>query len=153
MSATENHLGLTDEPLALDWLLQSLVQMVNTSEISFPVTLQVSGLLVSGYLTSGRQYFEEFAQTMGTTVVEEDQDEVIALFRELGKSFYAPQTAGPAPNPHFLHIRHARVFSPDGQPFPLQEGSWWRGRLEAVDGFMLGSLTAQVGERLDVTED
>jgi hypothetical protein len=79
---------------------------------------------------------------MGATVVEKDQGEVTGFFKELGQSFYAPaDPQAPVTPPHFLHLRDARIFQPDGQPFPLQEGSWWRGRLETVDGFMLGTLT------------
>ena len=41
-----------------DWFIQSLVNVANVAPLSFGVTLQVSGLLVSGYLVSGKAYFE-----------------------------------------------------------------------------------------------
>jgi hypothetical protein len=39
-----------------DWFIQSLVNVANVAPLSFGVTLQVSGLLVSGYLVSGKAY-------------------------------------------------------------------------------------------------
>jgi len=143
-----------DQPVATDWLLQSLVDIANTGGLSFPITLQVGGVLVSGILMSGKRYFEEFAQKMGTTVVEDDQDEIVAFFQDLGKSFYAAPTGEtPRTPPHFLHLCNVKIFKPDGQPFPIQDGEWWRGRLEAVDGFMLGSLTMPMERPAPITED
>jgi len=45
-----------------DWFIQSLVNVSNVAPLSFGVTLQVSGLLVSGYLVSGKAYFEAVGQ-------------------------------------------------------------------------------------------
>ena len=45
-----------------DWFIQSLVNVANVAPLSFGVTLQVSGLLVSGYLVSGKAYFEATGQ-------------------------------------------------------------------------------------------
>jgi hypothetical protein len=45
-----------------DWFIQSLVNVANVAPLSFGVTLQVSGLLVSGYLVSGKTYFEAIGQ-------------------------------------------------------------------------------------------
>lgn len=46
----------------LDWFLQSLVNMANTDSLQIGITLQVSGLLVSGVLVGGKAYFEGFAE-------------------------------------------------------------------------------------------
>ena len=45
-----------------DWFIQSLVNVANVAPLSFGVTLQVSGLLVSGYLVSGKAYFAAVGQ-------------------------------------------------------------------------------------------
>jgi hypothetical protein len=45
-----------------DWFIQSLVNVANVAPLSFGVTLQVSGLLVSGYLVSGKAFFEATGQ-------------------------------------------------------------------------------------------
>ena len=45
-----------------DWFLQMLVQLANTSPMEIGITLQVSGMLVSGIIVSKKSYFEGFAE-------------------------------------------------------------------------------------------
>ena len=148
MAELEQAPKAVDEPVACDWLLQILISVTNSSGTPCPVTLHVGGLLVSGELVSGLQYFEEFAQQMGSAVKESEREEIEAMFREMGQSFYSQEKspdAPPPPNPHFIHLQNVKIFNPEGLPFPANDGAFWRGRLEAVDGFMLGSLTPQIG--------
>jgi hypothetical protein len=42
--------------------------------------------------------------------------------------------------PTYIHLRGARFFSPSGQSVPGNEGFFWRGRLDAVDGWSIGVL-------------
>lgn len=48
-----------------DWFLQFLVSIVNKSDASFPITLFVGGLLVSGQLVGGKKFFEGFGAAFG----------------------------------------------------------------------------------------
>jgi hypothetical protein len=148
MAELEQAPKAVDEPVACDWLLQILISVTNSSGTPCPVTLHVGGLLVSGELVSGLQYFEEFAQQMGSAVKESEREEIEAMFREMGQSFYSQEKspdAPPPPNPHFIHLQNVKIFNPEGLPFPSNDGAFWRGRVEAVDGFMLGSLTPKIG--------
>jgi hypothetical protein len=88
-----------DEPVACDWLLQILISVTNSTGIPCPITLNVGGILVSGELVSGLQYFEEFAQKMGSAVKESEREEIEAMFREMGQSFYAKEKSPEAPPP------------------------------------------------------
>jgi hypothetical protein len=46
-----------------DWFLQLLVKIVNgKDDMAFPITLNVSGIIISGELVSGHRYFEGFAK-------------------------------------------------------------------------------------------
>ncbi len=44
--------------------------------------------------------------------------------------------------PQFIHLIDSRCFSPGGQPLPSNRGVLWRGKVNAVSGFTLGSLSA-----------
>jgi hypothetical protein len=139
-----------------DWFLQQLVRLANDSgEVSgLGVTLCVKGLVVSGFLASGRAYFKEFARGIATSLTNADEStrrslrEYCAAFGEL----YAPPTETPDPGvaagaeevmrtfPEFIHLRAARVFGGTTvSPPTSQEGVWWRGRIAEIDGFMLGT--------------
>ena len=131
-----------------DWFLQILVNMINNSADAFlSITLNVGGTIVSGQLTSGDQYFSGFAADLkGAGFSAEAADE----FNKLGQIYIQRRekpneaadddfTKNP---PQYIHLKNARIFSP-GSPnaIPSNRGVWWRGRLNAVDGFILGSLT------------
>jgi hypothetical protein len=131
-----------------DWFLELLVNMVNGTEIALPMTLNVSGVVVSGEMCSGHKYFEGFAKDLkdgifGTTSSEGNRIE--EEFKHLGgiytKEKRQPQDEQPKSPPQYIHLRNARIFHPGGTPIPANRGVWWRGRLGAVDGFILGSLS------------
>jgi hypothetical protein len=46
------------------------------------------------------------------------------------------QTENP---PNYVHLKEAKIMRGMGGPINVE---WWRGRLEAVDGFSLGGLDA-----------
>jgi hypothetical protein len=43
----------------------------------------------------------------------------------------------------YIHLAHARFFTGAGQPLPDGHGVLWRGRLAAVDGFVLGAFVPE----------
>jgi hypothetical protein len=74
-------------------------------------------------------------------------DEVIALYPapiDEGAASDAPGEGGepvpPRPLPGFIHLRNARFLAGD-QMVPTNRPVLWRGRITAVDGFFLGSLS------------
>lgn len=143
-------------PVHRDWFLQLLVGIANKntdeSFVEYPITLQVGGLLVSGHLTSGRNYFEGFADELKTgfdkvpALQESDNEKFVSPFRMIAKEFYdnseelTDEQVEASNNPGFIHLRNARVFHPNGTPIPINKPVWWRGRLDAVDAFFLGGL-------------
>jgi hypothetical protein len=133
-----------------DWWLALLVRFANETAFSFPITLSVSGMLVSGVLVGGKEYFEGIAETISKGVPDEEDR---ASLRDL---FGAPATIydessddnPPAeddkpepPPPGFIHLKDARLWSPDRSPLSRQRGIWWRGRIAAIDGFFFGEPT------------
>jgi hypothetical protein len=45
--------------------------------------------------------------------------------------------------PRLIHLTNARVLHPTHQFVPSQGGMWWRGRLDRIDGFMIGELVTR----------
>jgi hypothetical protein len=130
-----------------DWFLELLVDVVNGTEIALAMTLNVGGMLVSGEMCSGHKYFEGFAKDLKDGIfgtIPSEASRIEEQFKQLGgiyaKEKRQPQDEHPKP-PQYIHLRNARIFHPGGTPIPTNRGVWWRGRLGAIDGFILGSLS------------
>lgn len=130
-----------------DWFLQMLVNIVNGSEIAFPITLNVGGVLISGELVSGHKYFEGFAKELKegmfnvTPGVTSKIEEYFKQFGDIYVDKKEEADENTKPLPSYIHLGNAHIFNSGGTPIPANRGVWWRGRLEAVDGFILGTLS------------
>ncbi|WP_421851711.1 gas vesicle accessory protein GvpU [Marinomonas sp.] len=126
-----------------DWYLQQLVDMINGKEYELPITLFVNGLIVSGQLTSGHNYFEGLGEQLTEFFggPSDDTSKAVALLTAPADMYTNDDEDEEKPLPQYIHLNKARVFTPGQQPIP-SEGSWWRGRLSSVDGFHFGSLSA-----------
>ena len=134
-----------------DWFLQLLVKTVNgKDDIAFPITLNVSGVMISGELVSGHRYFEGFAKDLKEVLFgtnSEGGNDIERSIRQLG-DIYTQSLREPELDdeelspPNFIHLMNARVFHPSGKPIPDNKGVWWRGKLNAIDGFIVGTLSA-----------
>jgi hypothetical protein len=106
------------------------------------VTLQVSGLLVSGYLVSGKSYFEAIGQQIVSGLAQNAalEDQMRKMFATFESAY--PNDAGQSerPVPQFVHLQNARFYSTDGTPVPSNEGVWWRGRISQISGIVIGIL-------------
>lgn len=145
----------SDDFVRVDWFLRVLVSTVNGVEkgggrLEVPVTLNVGGFLVSGYMVGGNRYFEEFASLLriglADTFGEEGAQSIVAPFREAGRVYDKEGMEDLPEAKHFVHLRDTRFFRPGGDPIPTTQGVLWRGRLEAVDGFTLGVFSSSSSE-------
>lgn len=127
-------------PINSDWVLRSLVKSVNESGLLVGITLTVGGMLVTGTLVGGREYFEDFADKVAASA-EDDAGaaQVQAIFADLGAIYDRDPEPG-EPLPSYIHLKDVRFFSPSGQCLPDHDGAWWRGRIDSVQGFMLGRV-------------
>ncbi|WP_342620756.1 gas vesicle accessory protein GvpU [Rhodoferax sp. GW822-FHT02A01] len=127
-----------------DWFLQSLVNLTNKSAFQVGITLQVSGMLVSGVLVSHKQYFEGFASELANAFADTEEAETIKThISSYGDSYKSDgENEEPLPPPQFIHLKETRFFNTAGNPIPGNRGVWWRGRICEVGGFTLGSLSA-----------
>jgi hypothetical protein len=131
----------------IDHFLEKLLTTVNGTELELPITLNVSGLVITGDLVSGHRYFEGFAQAFTEGAMSRSQDKIENLadsFRYLGFEYappeHTPLTGEPSPPPPFVHLKNARIYLQSGEVIPGNAGVWWRGRLDAVDGFFFSKL-------------
>ncbi|MEJ2046344.1 MAG: hypothetical protein P8X74_22405 [Reinekea sp.] len=125
-----------------DWFLQRLVNIVNSVGLTFGITLNVGGFLVSGQLVGGKEYFEGFGGDFaGVFAGSESAENIQESFAKHGDIYSADNETPPPPS--YIHIKEAKFFNTNGNPIPGNRGVWWRGRLSQVDGFSLGSLSAE----------
>lgn len=143
----ESEVGEEGQPttVPVDWLLQHLVWMANTHDMVIPITLNVRGLIVSGELVGGVEYFGEIGKDFASGLQGyRGADTVTGIFKEWSGRIYRDSKDTPRKDlrePHFIHLRNVKFYSPGQRPLPKNPGVWWRGRLAGVDGFCLGSLT------------
>jgi hypothetical protein len=127
-----------------DWFLQRLVGFANYWGIEASITLQVSGMLVSGTLISGAKYFEEFAAQFAGGF--KNNAELSEPFHELISSYkkiyaVAPEEVIDQSPPNYVHLRNAQFYQPGQKPLPANQGVLWRGRVAEIGGFNLGSFS------------
>jgi hypothetical protein len=125
-----------------DWFIQSLVNVANVAPLSFGVTLQVSGLLVSGYLVSGKAYFAAIGQQVVSAFGPNADlaEQMRKMFATFESAYPNDPTQKDRPVPQFVHLQNARFYSTDGKPVPTHAGVWWRGRISEISGIVIGIL-------------
>jgi hypothetical protein len=126
-------------PQALDEFLVALAGTADAAEeFELTLTLWVGGAIVSGTLVGASVYLE------GISVLLEDLDSERVLtssFRRLSEHLQEARMDVPDGDvPAFIHLRGAHSLSPSGAAIPTGPGVWWRGRLDAVDGWCIGEF-------------
>ena len=140
-----------------DWFLQALVRIGNDGSLNYPVTLHVGGVTVTGTIVGGREYFELWSKAASEPITWGDNEGPEAaearkaikdMFRSFGDAVYPEkkdEDETPVDifktGPQYIHLKDARFFL--GDTFvPNNQSVLWRGRITAVDGWFLGSLSA-----------
>ena len=139
------------KPEPRDWFLALLVSAVNKYSsdghiVSFNVTLCVGGTLITGDLISQQAYFDKLATLVNQStppVNGEEVNDVLGL-QHIADTLRSSDAERPAdglalPPAVYIHLDKAQVQTPGNLPMP-QGGMIWRGRLDAVDGFTIGSF-------------
>jgi hypothetical protein len=132
-----------------DGALVDLVELVNRiGTLEMGVTLHVSGTVISGILTSGRNYFETVAKRFREHATQAEIGEAFAEKYERIAAFYKEDEVnkddlGRQGDPVFnkttyIHLRDATVHT-TGDSVPLPP-TLWRGRLSHVSGWSIGNF-------------
>jgi hypothetical protein len=112
--------------------------MANDSAEGMVITLQVGGMLVSGTLASGSEYFDAIAKefaSFGTTT--DSMASIRSEFAAFG-DMYKPESDNPDEflYPQFLHLKEAQLLNTSGGPIPKNDPVLWRGRITEVSAFL-----------------
>lgn len=143
---TPEQAALAREGVGVDWFLQNLVSTANSSGMEVGLTLTVGGSIVSGRMISGKKYFDLFADAMASGWPGDSSDLIRDTYKKFGETYYAPPTEADDEKwspPQYIHLQDAFVFSPGGAQLPSSSGILWRGKISAVAGFSLGSLSVK----------
>lgn len=141
---TEVEIKQAIEGVSLDWYLQRLVALANETGLEIGITLTVGGGVVSGTLISGKKYFEKFAKEFSAAWPGEGKQDIESSFSKFGAIYdksESEQDKPANPSPQYIHLADARVFH-GREMLPSSVGVMWRGKINAISGFSLGSLSA-----------
>jgi hypothetical protein len=136
-------------PIEADGLLQLLISYSELG-IETPVTLLTGGMTVSGVIVSAATYMENTGEQLSAALRSHDARlaEIVSqsfeqLKQDVEEQSRAADEAGSL-SARFIHLKNAKYFIPgqDGLPNNV-DGIFWRGRLNAISGFSLGSFTAR----------
>jgi hypothetical protein len=137
--------SIFNQPDGTDWFLAWLISLANGYGLEQGITLSVGGASVTGLLISGRDYFTEIGSVIeqgNFHGAAETLRPVLALAYSQWSQVYPKIDTGhaePIERSTYIHLRRARIVTSDGKEMP-PAGGLWRGKLSAVEGFMLGEL-------------
>lgn len=122
-----------------DGLIQDLVDEVNAKDAEIPITLVISGIVVTGSLVSFKSYLDYMIT--GVTLACKDEQIINSMqsnYRaKLAKAHTSPESEKTASSrPSFIHMKDARF--PDYGSIQRSDGIW-RFSISKVDGFILGT--------------
>jgi hypothetical protein len=142
----ENHESAPglDDVIDRDWTLQTLVAFADQG-IEIPVTLTTGAGLVSGIITSGAKFMDGFQKSL-TAGDNQNVNELIKSVAEIWKARYMPGNESGSDQedrdpPHYIHLRDAKLLV--GNSFVPAQGTLWRGKIEGIIGFSVGTLTQE----------
>jgi hypothetical protein len=139
--------GLPPVDFKGDPLLASLVRDVNTRDTQegLSITLTVGGAIISGKLGSRTAYNRACMWHL-----DQGAERHSAAIRAAFRADVEADEASPSTWPSHVHVQDVRFFDATGASVPRGRhwpSVWWRGRIEGVDGWTLGELRIDLGEK------
>lgn len=133
--------------LSVDLMLETFVCLAEEQDVSLGVTLTIHGLLISGNIISLQKYLEGIAQGFESTTSNQKIGQIIAeSYLNATQEYLKIRTDGgleELPPRLYIHLSDAN-FIFGNTIVPTETGVYWRGRLEKVDGFSLGAMSASI---------
>lgn len=133
----------------MDKYLKALVDNLEKSErtdLKIGITLMVEGLMVTGELISSTEYFTKFVALFSASSFWSDEDKKTIQDHYSAEGLEASSKGSFTKNyvNDYIHLRNASVIMSPSGAVPAKESianTLWRGRLDSVSGFILGSLS------------
>lgn len=135
-------------PPMKDAQLVSFVKWVDTSRHHFPITLFVHGVLIAGFLISGRYFSYKMAEAIPPLMEglsEEDAEEMRDDYRARGDQKFpdlsdVDEEEEDRPEPDYVHMVVTHLVS-GGVRFTYrpEDRTIWRGKIADVNGYLLGA--------------
>lgn len=136
-----------DLPDVRDWFLVNLVEMAERG-IEQHIVLDIGGSHLSGLLIGGWRYFDKLAAA--ARPAEQDGPRTLGhdianLYETMRDDYSDPDEDRDYPplgdrDISYIHLSDARWYDNSARSLPTN-GTLWRGKLTAVDGFWIGSIT------------
>lgn len=129
-----------------DPMLRAIAAVPENSSLELGVTLNVKGLIITGFIISQKTYFD--ALITGLDEVNQDSEVKTSLQHFLSelKGKLVPESRSEAENhqqpmlPKLIHLRNVKIYPSEGRGMPTYGDALWRGKIDAVDGFTLGEM-------------
>lgn len=130
-------------PRDQDLFLTRLVEY-SIAGVEIPVTLWTGGRLVTGIITSGKNFFEDASAKLGLDKEHPEGSDAEVMAKDIKE--WADLYAEPNQRaPEWIHLKEAQAIRDDGLMIPGKGGVFWRGRLAAIDGFCFGRMGSGPG--------
>ena len=132
----------------IDGLLEMFVNLANNASLEIGITLQVGGIIVSGILISGKKYFQGLACELRANASINLAAEAIQNAMNDMSTAYVLSDNSEMLEPKFIHLREARILLSSPSNFSSDiRVAYWRGKLDCVEGFVLGELNFNTEEQ------
>ncbi|MGF1497080.1 MAG: gas vesicle accessory protein GvpU [Elainellaceae cyanobacterium] len=134
-----------------DRLLQAVAAIPEKTSIQLSLTLNVSGLIVSGQLISRQTYFRQITDMIHDSdagdYVKESLDEFIG---QVGHEIEGDEVHSNGVSlPTYIHLKNAQMYPSNGRGMPSNTDALWRGRISEISGFSFGAIShANYPERI-----
>ena len=129
-----------------DPMLRAIAAVPEHSPLELGITLNVKGLIITGFIISQKTYFDALITGLGE--VSQDNELKTSLQHFLGElkdklvSERQTKTANSEQPvlPKLIHLRNVKIYPSEGRGMPTYGDALWRGKIDAVDGFTLGEM-------------
>ena len=126
-------------------LLQIFANLINPSDVAqITTTLNVNGIIITGTMIGMKPYYEGITEKLKETVrsTSEEIDTAIKKdFESIFEELKHPPPLEELEKGHdfeYIYLKGAKFYV-GGTFFPA-EGTYWIGKIDSVDGFILGSF-------------
>ena len=129
-----------------DAVILMFLNLAEENGIEIPITLSVSGAVISGTLINASTYYAEITESskLPNTTISKI---MYKNFNDL-KEAYAKQKQEKQEKADkeaeenvltFIHLKDVKYLGTGVQP-PSSSSNWWRGRISSIDGFSFDTL-------------